>query len=127
MRAPLAPPRRSLPRKLDADAQAVVTSWEIERPEARIFALSASMSCSLINSMIDGGDWVLPDQLFLGNERAEVAVDRAHVAVGELVPGSGEGVGELVGILVEVPRDLLVGGVGLEGDVAGEHGWRATF
>ena len=44
MRAPLAPPRRSLPRKLDAEAQAVVTSWEIDRPEARILPLSASMS-----------------------------------------------------------------------------------
>jgi DNA repair protein RecN (Recombination protein N) len=34
MRAPLAPPRLSLPRKLAAEAQAVVTSWEMDRPQA---------------------------------------------------------------------------------------------
>ena len=44
--------------------------------------------------MIDGGNGVLPDQLFLRNQRAEVARDRTHVAVGELEPGAGEGVGE---------------------------------
>src|SRR5688572_23068938 len=33
MRAPLAPPRLSEPRKVEADAQAVDTSWETDRPE----------------------------------------------------------------------------------------------
>ena len=50
MRAPLAPPRLSLPRKLDADAQAVVTNWEMESPEARILAFRAAISFSPINS-----------------------------------------------------------------------------
>jgi hypothetical protein len=87
MRAPLAPPRLSPPRKVEADAQAVVTSWEMESPEARILALRAAISCSSDEFMIDGGNGVLPDQWLLGNERAEVARDGAHVAVGELEPG----------------------------------------
>ena len=49
MRAPLAPPRLSEPRNDAADAQAVVTSWEIVSPEARILALRAATSCSPIN------------------------------------------------------------------------------
>ena len=50
MRAPLAPPRLSVPRNVDADAQAVETSWEIDSPDARIFALSAAMSFASISS-----------------------------------------------------------------------------
>jgi len=42
MRAPLAPPRMSEPRKVDADAQAVETSWETDSPEARILPLRAA-------------------------------------------------------------------------------------
>ncbi|WDT75581.1 MAG: hypothetical protein MPW16_20220 [Candidatus Manganitrophus sp.] len=49
MRAPLAPPRLSVPRKVAADAQAVETSWERDSPEARILPLSAAMSCSPIS------------------------------------------------------------------------------
>src|SRR5271166_5158343 len=33
MRAPFAPPRLSEPRKVDADAQAVETNWEIDSPD----------------------------------------------------------------------------------------------
>ena len=36
MRAPLAPPRFSLPRNVSADAQVVVTSWEMDSPDERI-------------------------------------------------------------------------------------------
>ena len=50
MRAPFAPPRLSEPRKDAAAAQAVETSCGIERPEARIFSLSAAMSASLMSS-----------------------------------------------------------------------------
>ncbi len=46
MRAPLAPPRLSLSRKVDAEAQAVATSSEIDGPDARIVAFRAAMSCS---------------------------------------------------------------------------------
>ena len=40
MRAPFAPPRLSEPRNVDADAQAVETSSETDRPEARILLFS---------------------------------------------------------------------------------------
>lgn len=46
MRAPFASPRLSEPRKIDADAQAVETSSEIERPEARILPFGNAMSAS---------------------------------------------------------------------------------
>ena len=46
MRAPLAPPRLSLSRKVDADAHAVETSCETDSPDARIVLFSAAMSCS---------------------------------------------------------------------------------
>ena len=38
MRAPFAPPRLSLPRKVAADAQAVATNCDTDSPDARIFA-----------------------------------------------------------------------------------------
>ena len=41
MRAPFAPPRLSVPRNVDAEAQAVVTSCEMDSPEARILSLSS--------------------------------------------------------------------------------------
>ena len=49
MRAPFAPPRLSEPRNVAADAQAVVTSWEIDSPDLRILAFRAAMSFSPIN------------------------------------------------------------------------------
>ena len=49
IRAPFAPPRLSLPRNVAADDQAVLTSWEMDRPEARILALREAMSCASIN------------------------------------------------------------------------------
>ena len=75
MRAPLAPPRLSEPRNVEADAQAVETSSETDRPDARIFAFSAAMSCSLDQFVIDRRNRVLPDQLFLRHQRAEIARD----------------------------------------------------
>jgi hypothetical protein len=74
--------------------------------------------------VIDRGDGVLPDELFGGNFRAEIARARAHVAVRQLEPRPGEGVGELVGILQEAPRDFLVSRVDAQGDVGGQHGRR---
>ena len=47
MRAPLAPPRLSLPRNVAAEAQAVVTSCEMDRPDASTLAFRAAMSSSL--------------------------------------------------------------------------------
>jgi hypothetical protein len=53
------------------------------------------MSVGVDQRVVDGRDRVLPDQRFGGHHRAEVAGARAHVAVGQLEPGAGEGVGEL--------------------------------
>ena len=50
MRAPFAPPRLSLLRKVAADAQAVETSWEIDSPDAKTLAFSEAMSCAVTNS-----------------------------------------------------------------------------
>ena len=122
MRAPLAPPRLSEPRNVDADAQAVETSCGTVRPDARIFAFSAAMSCVADQRMIHGRDRVLPDQRLLRHQRAEVAHARAHVAMGQLEPGAGERVGELVRVLVEAPRDLLVGRVHAQRQVGRQHG-----
>ena len=72
--------------------------------------------------MIHRGDRVLPDQRLLRHERAEIARDRAHVAVRELEPRAGKRVRELIRILVEAPRDLLVGRVEPQREVRGQHG-----
>ncbi len=77
--------------------------------------------------MIDCGDGVLPRQFLLRNERAEIAHDRAHVAVRKLVPSLGERIRELIRILVEAPRDLFVNRVEPQGEVGGQHRWRVTL
>ena len=43
-RAPLAPPRLSVPRKVDADAQAAEANCEVVRPEDSTFRLSSATS-----------------------------------------------------------------------------------
>jgi hypothetical protein len=50
MRAPFAPPRLSVPRKVAAEAQAVPTSSEMESPVARILALRSAMSLASISA-----------------------------------------------------------------------------
>jgi hypothetical protein len=55
MRAPLAPPRLSEPRKVDAEAQAVATSSETVRPVARIFAFKSAMSFASISGWSTAG------------------------------------------------------------------------
>ena len=74
--------------------------------------------------MVDGGDRVLPDHHFLRHIRAEITGTRPHVAVGELEPGTGEGVGELVGVGQEAPGNLFVGRVDPHRHVGGQHGRR---
>src|SRR5262249_15756271 len=67
------------------------------------------------------GDWVLPEELFLRDLRAEVAGARAHVAVGQLEPRAGEGVRELIRVFVEAPGNLLVGRIEPQSEVRGQH------
>src|SRR5579863_7005136 len=50
IRAPLAPPRLSEPRNVDAEAHAVETNCETERPDERIFAFRAAISGLPINA-----------------------------------------------------------------------------
>ncbi len=94
IRAPLAPPRLSLPRNVEADAHAVDTSCETVRPEARISRLSPATSSALDQLVVHRRHRVLPDQHLRRDLGAEVADDRAHVAVGQLEPGAGVRVGE---------------------------------
>jgi hypothetical protein len=77
--------------------------------------------------MIRHRDRVLPDQCLLRHERAEIAVNGAHVAVGQLEPGAGEGIRELVGVLVEAPRDRFVSGVEAQRQIGGQHRRHALF
>ena len=53
--------------------------------------------------MIHSGNRILPRQLLLRNERAEITHDGSHVAVGQLEPRPGERVCELIRMLVEAP------------------------
>ena len=77
--------------------------------------------------MICSRDRVLPDQVFAWDFRAEIADLRSHVAMGELEPGAGKGVGELIGILIEAARNLLIGRIDAQREVAGQHGRRMTL
>ncbi len=72
--------------------------------------------------VVHRGDGVLPDEVFGRDLRAEVACARAHVAVRQLEPGPGERVRELVRVLHEAPRDLLVDRVEPQRQVRGQHG-----
>ena len=55
MRAPFAPPRLSVPRKVEAEAHAARTRSATESPEARIFALSDATSLAFTSSCAAGG------------------------------------------------------------------------
>ena len=77
--------------------------------------------------MVDCRNRVLPRQAFFWNERAEITRDRAHVAMRQLVPGAGKRVGELVRMLKEAARNLLVRWIEPQREVRGQHGRRATL
>ena len=97
------------------------------QPRSQDLALEGGNVLRINQLVIDRGDGVLPDELFGRNLRAEIACARTHVAVRQLEPRAGEGVCELVRVLHEAPRDLLVGGVEPQGKVSGQHGWRVTL
>ncbi len=67
------------------------------------------------------GNRVLPDQLLLRHQRAEISRDGAHVAVGQFEPGAGEGVREFVRVLEEVARDRLVDRVETQRQIGRQH------
>ena len=66
---------------------------------------------------------VLPNQRLLGNKRTEITGERSHIAVRQLEPGLGEGVGEFLRILEEAAGNLLVDRVHPQGEVRREHEW----
>ena len=121
MRAPLAPPRLSPPRKVEAEAHAVPTSSETVRPEASNLGLERGNICIVNQRMIDGGHRVLPDQFFLRHLRPQIARARAHIAMGQLEPGAGEGIGEGLRVLEKAARNLLVERVDAQRQVGGQH------
>src|SRR5207248_4751149 len=67
------------------------------------------------------------DQRFLRNQRTEVTLDRAHVAMRELEPRAGEGIRELIWVFVEAPRNFFVRRVDPQGEVGGQHGRRVSL
>ncbi|MGY4499848.1 hypothetical protein ACVWYH_003779 [Bradyrhizobium sp. GM24.11] len=71
--------------------------------------------------VVDLRNRILPDQRLLRHQRAEVALNRTHVAVGELEPGAGERVRELIGIFEEAARDLLIGRIHAQREVGRQH------
>ena len=91
-------------------------------PVARIACFSAATSASSTRRAVERRDRVLPEQIVLERHfRAEVAVLRPHVAVGQLVPRLGEGLGEGVEVVEEFLADLAVVRVDLQRDVRGHH------
>ena len=72
--------------------------------------------------MVDRGNRVLPDQLFLRHFRSQVAGARAHVAVRQLEPGAREGIGEGLRVVEEPARDLAELRIEAQRQVGGQHG-----
>ena len=77
--------------------------------------------------VIDGGNRVLPDQLFFRHQRAQIARPRTHVAMRQLEPGARKGLGQLLRVLQEAPRYLFVDGVEAQREVGGQHRWRVAL
>ena len=77
--------------------------------------------------VVDRRHRILPDQVFGRHLGAEIADLGAHVAMSQLEPGAGKGVGESVRVLVEMARDLLVGRVEPERQVGRQHVGRAAL
>ena len=122
MRAPLAPPRLSLPRKVEAEAQAAGGELGHRAACGQDVGLERSGVCTVDEGVVHGGHRVLPDERLGRYLRPEVALARPHVAVGQLVPGAGKGVGELVGMLIEPAGHLFVSRIKTHGQVRGQHG-----
>ena len=121
MRAPLAPPRLSVPRNVDADAHAVETSCGDRQSRGQDLVLQRGDVLRVDQFVVDRRHRVLPQLRLLRHLRPQVARDRAHVAVRQLEPRPGEGVGELLRVLVEAARDLRVGRIEAQRQVRRQH------
>ena len=120
IRAPFAPPRMSVPRNDAADAHAARTSWGTDRPESRTVRLECG-DVGVTDQLVVGRRHRVLPQLRLRHPRAEVARHRSHVAVQQLEPGLGERAGELLRVLEEVARHLLVRRVEPQREVGRQH------
>src|SRR5690349_19708394 len=67
---------------------------------------------------------VLPELRLLRNLWAEIAGDWPHVAMRQLEPRLRERVSKLIGIVMEVTRDLLVGRIESQREIRRQHRWR---
>ncbi len=77
--------------------------------------------------VINRRNGVLPEKLFFGNVRPEVSGKGAHVAMSQLIPGLGESVGKLVGVLEKPLGDFGVGRIFFESQISGVHDGRVGF
>lgn len=66
-------------------------------------------------------DGILPEEDLLGDFRTQPAATGTHVTVQELEPSAGEGIVELVRVLEEATRDLVVGRVEAKRQIGGQH------
>ena len=77
--------------------------------------------------MINGGDWVLPQQHLFRDQLAEITGQRPHVAVGEFEPSTRKHVGQLLRVFEEATRDFFVGWVHTHRHVGGGHHRRVAL
>src|ERR1700728_3301474 len=77
--------------------------------------------------MIERGNRILPWQMLLRNERAEIAHDWTHVAMRQLEPRARERIGELIRMLMEAARDFLVRRIEPQRKVRGQHRGRVPL
>jgi len=126
--------------RLKADTGAIGTTAEITASEGGGGGPSGRDELGDVNTrledlVLDGGNIaivdelvvtlrnrVLPEEDLLGDLRAEVSVAGTHVTVGKLEPGLGESLVELVWVLEEATRDLLVLRVESQRQIGGQHG-----
>ena len=70
---------------------------------------------------------ILPQQIFFRHFRTQVARFRPHIAVGQFVPGAGEGFVERLRIVEEATRDLFELRIEAQRQVGDQHGRLALF
>src|SRR4029077_8720590 len=133
MRAQLAPPRLAEPRKVAAAALVGAPKRGRRRPGggnqlrdrqsgSQHFALERGDVLIVDQLVVDRGNRVLPEELFLRHFRSQVAGARAHVAVNQLEPGAREGMGEGLRVVEEPARDLPEFRIEAHRQVGGQHG-----
>ena len=71
--------------------------------------------------MVDGGNGVLPNQLFGWNIGAKIENFGAHIAVRQLEPGPGKSISQGLLILMEAARDRFVEGIKAQGKIGRGH------